>query len=436
MSFAIARHRRLVFSIALVAAACKLLIAATTTGTNDVSHFKDFADAIRHVGPVDVYGLHISHPPYNHPPLTGWLLVGINHLTNLLPFRLLIRSPAIIADVVTSALIFELVRVRRSLRNATIGALLVACSPVLLIISGFHGNTDPVFVMFAILSFYLITRQQSGVLAGMSFAAAISIKLVPIVCLPVLLLIAARAGRRRLMSFAAGAGGLLALTWGPVIARQWAGFDQHVLQYSGYTNPQWGLPEFARLLGVSPHGMDLLTGPGRFALLALSAGIPLLVLWRRPDLDSEAFGLALVLFLLVSTASATQYFAWAAAAAVLVDVGAAVIYNLMAGLLLTIVYDRWNGVRWPFGWDRAYASAYTHREVIVATLVWMTLLAVAVTPLRAKRRDPAMLNPEPASLARRARLRSRSMTLVSRAGPVSAGHEFGAGIVAGGKRQL
>jgi hypothetical protein len=379
----VAQLRRLVLSIALVAAAGKLLIAATTAGTTDVAHFGEFAQAIRRVGPVDVYGLAISRPPYNHPPLTGWLLVATNHLTILLPFRFLIRVPAILADVVTSALIFELVRVR-SLRDATVAALIVACSPVLVIISGYHGNTDPVFVMFAILSFYLLTQKQAGVLAGMSFAAAISIKLVPIVCLPVLLLIAARSGRRRLIGFAAGAGGLLALMWGPVIARQWAGFDQHVLQYSGYSPPQWGLAEFVRLLGGSPHDVNLLTGPGRFAILALTAGVPLLVLWRRSTFTNEAFGLTLVLCLLCSTATATQYLAWAAAAAVLVNVRAGVVYNLAAGTFLTLVYDRWNRVRWPIGWNQAHGSQFTHPEVIMASLVWVTLLAVALTTLHIK----------------------------------------------------
>jgi Dolichyl-phosphate-mannose-protein mannosyltransferase len=376
------RRRLVVLSIAVVVAAFALAIAANTRGTVDVYIFRGFAAVIRHVGPVDIYGQHITGPPYNHPPLTGWLLVLINHLTdNGAGFAFLIRAPAILADIVTSVLVFELVRVRRPLTEATVAGVMVACSPALIIISGFHGNTDPIFVTFTLLSFYLLVNKRSGVLAGISFAAAISTKLVPVVALPLLVLVAARSGRRRLIAFAAGSAALLVPTWGPVLIRHFASFMHNVVEYGGYGNhPRWGLPEFAYAAGVSQHWMNLLLGPGRFAILLACAGVPLLIAWRRPTATTAAFGLTLVMFLLLSTATATQYLVWAVAAGFLINVWAAAVYNIAASILLTIVYDRWNNAL-PWGWDRTRSSPFTHSEIIIAGIVWMTLAAVAIAGL-------------------------------------------------------
>jgi len=197
--------------------------------------------------------VHDLAAPYNHPPLIGWMLVVINDLvSHRFNFPFLIRVPASVADVVTTLLIFELLRVRRSLREATAAALLVACSPVLFIISGFHGNTDPVFVMFTLLSVYLLINRPwpalpwvSSALAGVAFAVAVSVKLVPIVVLPTLLLLAARLGRRQLASFVVGSGAVMLPLWGPVVLRQWQPFRTDVLGYAGIATRQWGPVEFA-----------------------------------------------------------------------------------------------------------------------------------------------------------------------------------------------
>lgn len=370
-------------------AVIKLILAATTGGTNDVYSFEAFANAIRHYGPIDIYGYRVPHgigtfyPPYNHPPLVGWMLVLFNWLTDLgISFRFLIRVPATLADVVTSVLVFELVRSRRPLSEATVAGVMVACSPALIVISGYHGNTDPIFVMLALTSLYLLVNERSGFLAGVAFAAAISIKIVPIVALPVLLLIAARSSRRRLLAFLAGIGALLAVLWGPLIPHQWAPFAENVLAYKGLNFPQWGLLQFARTAGSSPELRSFLRNDGRYLLLMLSAGVPLLVAWRRPAASTSAFGLSLVAVLLLSTSTGGRYVVWAVAAAFLVDVWAGVIYNAAASYFLIVLYSRWNGDKFLWNWDRAISGRWTRGEVIIGGVVWLTLLAVALLGLR------------------------------------------------------
>ncbi|MGH3301749.1 MAG: ArnT family glycosyltransferase [Streptosporangiaceae bacterium] len=364
----------------------KLCVAATTFGTNDVGYWESFAAGVRRAGPINIYALHNLAAPYNHPPLIGWMLVVINYLVShgfTVPF--LIRVPASVADVVTTLLIFEMLRAKRSLREATVAALLVACSPVLFIISGFHGNTDPVFVMFTLLSAYLLINHPwptrpwlASALAGVAFAVAVSVKIVPFVVLPTLLLLAARLGRRQLASFLVGCGAAMLPLWGPVVLRQWQPFRTDVLGYPGIWLRQWGPVEFATAMRFPASVITFIVGPGRFVVVLLSAFLPALLLYWRRDAALPAIGLSLALFLLLSPAFGTQYLTWPLAAAYLIDLRAATAYNLGAGALLAEVYNRWNG---GLPWYRAWATPLHPTEVAALGVVWALLLFVALTSL-------------------------------------------------------
>jgi 4-amino-4-deoxy-L-arabinose transferase-like glycosyltransferase len=381
------RRRRLVVVVALAAAACKLLIAANTLGTNDVFNFYEFAKGVREFGPIGMYGHHMvegrhAFPVYNHPPLIGWMLATINWLTDHtdLSFQFLIRVPASLADIVTTVLVFELVRIRKSLDEATAAAVFVACSPALIIVSGFHGNTDPVFIMFTFLSFYLLFTNRPAFLAGLAFAAAMSVKIVPIVALPVLLLVAVRSGRRRVVQFLVGSAVVFVILWVPVLMHRWTPFTHEVLGFKGYSG-RWGIVEIAKLAGFSTSAVRTLQDSGRTLLLLASAGIPLFVAWRRKEETIPAFGLSFVLVLLLSTGTAGRYLVWAVAAAFLINFWAAAVYDLASGLFLLVVYSRWNGAP-PWGWNSAGATPWTHFEVFMAAIAWCTLLAVAVLGIR------------------------------------------------------
>ncbi len=398
-------------STAAVVLVLKLWVSATTFGTNDVRYWESFAAAVRRVGPINIYGVSggwwtpgrepsILAAPYNHPPLIGWLLIVLNHLARFgFSFPFLIRVPASVADVVTTVLIFEMLRVRRGLRAATAAAILVACSPVLFIISGFHGNTDPVFVMFILLSAYLLINRPwpamawaSAALAGVAFALGLSVKLVPIVVLPTLLLLAAHLGRRQLASFVLGAGLVLFQLWGPVVLWQWHPFRADVLGYAGIGLRQWGPVQFARALHAPASVVTFLPGPGRFLVLAVSALLPALLLCWRRDAALPAIGLSLALFLLLSPAFGTQYLVWPVAAAYFIDFWAATAYNLLAGALLAEVYNRWNG---GLPWDVAKATPLLTTEVWAAGIVWMMLLLVVIVGTRNIARRTGTKRPPP-----------------------------------------
>jgi Glycosyltransferase family 87 len=371
------RYRIALVAIVIVMTMLKLLVAANTFGTSDVGRWMDFAAGVAEAGPVGVYRLHFDSL-YNHPPLIGYMLEVINAATRHgLAFPLAIRIPAISADAVTPFIVLELLRKRRTLLESFAAAASVAVSPVLFVISGFHGNTDPVFIMFSLLSVYLLVERRAPALAGISIAIALGVKIVPIVIVPTLLAFTVLAGWRYVLRFGLASGALLAATWVPVVLRVWQPFRDHVLGYTG-GRWQWGLVQLVKWAG-NPAWVIWLRGPGRFLVGLVVAGLPAaLVLWR-PRRVVEASALALTGLLVLSPAGATQYLVWAVAPAYLLSFWGGTAYNLIAGCLLIEVYTRWSG---RFPWYYARGSFFTGGEVIAAFAVWGALLMVVVAGIR------------------------------------------------------
>ncbi len=374
----IGRARCVVLVCALTSTVVKLRLAATTAGTNDIIHWRDFAAGVHGLGPIDIYSTHFL-TPYNHPPLIGWFLVAVNAIASHGPSaRFLLRVPASLADVVTTVLVFELVRLRRSLTEATAAAAILSVSPILITVSGFHGNTDPVFVMFIVLSAYLVMRDRPF-WAGVSGAIAISIKLVPVVSIPVIAVVLYR-DRRRLIAATVGFFATLLPLWGPVVFRQWTGFKRNVLDYNGMEprETKWGIVDLARHLH-NARLVDVMVGPGRFVALGISALVPALLVRKRPDALAEGLGLSLALFLLLTTTFGTQYLAWAAAAVLILDVWGGAAYNATAGVLIVVTYTHWtNG----FPWNQAFAVPFNRSEEHLGWLAWTVLLACVVLGIR------------------------------------------------------
>jgi hypothetical protein len=380
----VGRARLVVTSVAAVVTVLKLEVAARTFGTNDVGYWGAFAQAVRDVGPIDIYGHALPRLPvaYNHGPLAGWLLAAINWVLDhdVLSFPFLIRVPACLADFVTVLLVFELVRLARPPRQAAVAAVLVACSPVLFVVSGFHGNTDPVFVMFSLLSVYLLVVRRWAFAAGVAFGIALSVKLVPVVLVPVLLVVLVRLGGRRVAAFAGGGAAVFLVLWVPVLVSRWEGFREQVLAYSGGVLREWGLPQFLTWVDL-PGAGDWLAGPGRFGILLVSGVAAAAVAWRRPDAVVPAAGLSLVLFLLLSPAFGMQYLAWPLAAAYLIDTAAATVYNVVASVFVVVVYSHWSDA-YPWHWYTAWAVPFTSGQLVLMVLTWVALAAVGLTGLR------------------------------------------------------
>lgn len=389
--------RRLVLVVSAAILAIKLWFAASTMGTTDAFYWTAFADAGREVGPVRIYSFFNDDFPdgspdggeilYNHPPLIGYWLWFLNGLESFGPsIRFLVRATASVADLVTTLVIFEMIRRRQELPVATASALLVAMSPILLVISGFHANTDPVFVMLVILAAYLLVDRNAPIGAGVALGLAFGVKIVPVVVVPLFLVWALGAGWRVLLRFVGAAGLVVLLTWLPPLVQEWDRMMRNVIGYAGISVRQWGLQQIVAWLGDPGWATALMTGPWRYAALLIGAGVPAWLVWRRRAALPAALGIALGLLLTLSPAFGHQYLVWPAAAVFFLSLIGGALYNLTAGLLLVVVYTRWSG---GFPWDAAWGSPMTPTEVFLAFGVWALLLAVVVRGVVAQARQPA-----------------------------------------------
>ncbi len=378
-AFTSGEARRVVLLIGLCAFLAKLLISMRTYGTQDIHTWAGFAQGVSQRGPVGIYGINfgrLNGTVYNHPPLVGYYLEVVNKLSQWgVPLRVTIRALASAADVISSLLVFEILRRRSSLLRSSISGLAVAASPVLFLISGYHGNTDPLFVMLVILGSFLIIDTRMAFAGGVALGLAIGVKLVPIVVLPTIAVYLVKHRRDLLVRAAAGFGTVFAVTWVPAILGEWDGLKRNVLGYSGINDRPWGLVGFADDLGWS-WASQFMIGPGKYLVLLLCALIPATLAWRRPKLIMESVAMSMVAFLILSPAFGVQYLAWPVALAYLLDFWSATLYNVIGGFFLYQVYDHWNGdLPW---FQMAKGQPLTTDQVALAAFLWAVLIAILI----------------------------------------------------------
>lgn len=133
----------------------------------------------------------------NYPPLGMMLFTGVGHVyeTVFSPgfdrfapvFRVLIKLPAILADIVTALLLFFLLASAVSRRAGFIGAGVYALHPAVIYDSAVWGQVDSIFTLFIVASLLALTRQR-WLLTGALAALAVLFKLQAIIVTPVLLL--------------------------------------------------------------------------------------------------------------------------------------------------------------------------------------------------------------------------------------------------------
>jgi Glycosyltransferase family 87 len=306
-----------VVAAALVAVALKLCIALNTEGTNDVVFFHQFAHDLTQHGLEWTYR---HRPKFNHPPLVSYFLRGIYSLGAVpalqesgLTFPFLLRLPGIIADFVVVLL---MLRLRKRWALPTWSLLLLALSPVSIMVSGFHGNTDPVLVLFVALAAYLCVRNQPAS-CGVVLALSCGIKIVPALLLPAFFWFwySRQKTMRFLFPFIVT---VIAISIQPLLSFPLP-FARNVLAYGSYWG-LWGITYWMRLTGWSQFvvidypNVPLAENIVSNALKLIIITAALMIAWRRRNMDSRGlFGsIAYVwlFFFAFSPGVGPQYLVW------------------------------------------------------------------------------------------------------------------------------
>lgn len=207
--------RRLVL-VALAAFLLKTAIALSTYGSTDALIFEADLAKVGQDGGVALYrdGIRTrwcgqagqrACPPFIHPPFIIHALQWWGALSRIsgLPLRFWLRFTYAAADLGSLALLMCMLRSWRRDPQMRVALILFAASPISILVSGFHGNTDPILIFFVLLSICLIESQRPAWLAGVALGMAVSIKILPVLLAPAALL--SLPGTRRKIEFCAGA---------------------------------------------------------------------------------------------------------------------------------------------------------------------------------------------------------------------------------------
>ncbi|MFG3506433.1 glycosyltransferase 87 family protein [Streptomyces sp. NPDC047821] len=401
LSWDVRKARIVVIAVAAVAFVSKVALAANTRGPADVRFFWGFARAIARTDPVRIYAEQMPWlPVYNHPPLASWMLLGLEWLAQQgVPWRPLIRFPACLADFVTVLLVFAIVRRRAArLGTAVWCAVGAALCPVLVATSGYHGNTDSVAVMFAFAAAYLLVDRGRPVAAGLATVLCFSVKLIPVVAVPLLFATAWRAGGRPvLLRFTAGFTALFLTLWGPVVATVPGGLKANVLEYAGGNFSFWGIVRFARWADVPERYVSLLRGDGHFLIVAAIMAVGVWLVWRRPADAPRAVAVTLGSLLLLSTASGVQYLAWPAAGLFVVGLWQGLAYGTVVGAVAASVYSGQRPVHWTDTEMAFGALGWVVLALCIASAVHRALAPATPRP-PARPAPPAPHAPAPAAV--------------------------------------
>ena len=365
--------------IAIVAAAAtafavKLLLALKTYGTNDVYSYERFGVWSRYFG-ADLYTI---APDLNHPPSMLHILrflLWISARTHL-PFHFWIRFPCILADVGSLWLICRILATRLAERSVFIAILVIAIAPIHILISGFHGNTDPVMIFFVVLAVWLVDHRDNALVGGLAFGAALCIKVAPVILLPVLFF--SLNGMRKRIAFFTATAALILITWSPFLFQQPAAVFHQVFGYKS-SYGLWGFSWlFRQLANHWPATQWINNTFSRFGTpivmaLVLALSIVMNCMERRPSLYTQ-IGMIFLFFFTATSGFGVQYLAWLTPW--IAELGALPVawFVLTGSVFLLVVYNYWTlGMPWYLAIAYPWA-AHQYFQV----LCWMSVVVLAV----------------------------------------------------------
>lgn len=323
---------RLLWPAATLAFCLKLLLAAWTAGSNDTRTWEHDWILLRTDGFAELYrsGVQYASPAgrlsqrqvFVHPPavLHGLRMLGALQETSGWPLRFWLRAMCALADLGTLLLL------RRVFRDRKSALLLFAVAPVSILISGFHGNTDPL-MMFSLVAAICSAERGHVVVSALAFGAACSVKLVPLIFAPAILLHwSGLSTRVRWAATSLTVWVALAL---PYVAQEPGLMLRTMFGYGGASG-LWGISLLSTLAGADRYYLPA----AKWIAVLTAAAWPLLVKRR---LFARA-GLIAFSFILLSPAFGLQYLAWTIPWTVVLPRRWMILYMTVTGSFALAVY--------------------------------------------------------------------------------------------------
>lgn len=363
------RRRAILIAAAAIAFIVKLVLALKTYGTNDVYTYERFGLWSRYLG-AELYQI---APDLNHPPSMLHFLSGLIRIADFthVPFQFWLRFCGIVADVGTLWLVWRIVGERMAL-------ILIAIAPMQIIISGFHGNTDPVMIFFVVLAVWLAGYRDRVVAGGAAFGLAFCIKIAPVIAVPVLFF--ALPDLRKRIAFFVTAAVVALIPWSNYLLDD----PKTVLhQVFGYKSSYglWGVSWLLRQLAVqcpSFVGANVFFSRYGSLFVLLAVGLLSIAMQRmrnKPPLYTQ-MAMVFLFFFSFTSGFATQYLVWLTPWVAGLGAVPVALFVVTGSVFLLVVYNYWNlGMPWYLAIAYPWNTHQLFQFVCWASVVLLTYVA-------------------------------------------------------------
>jgi hypothetical protein len=378
--------RRQLALLALVSVSIKITLILTTNGTMDALMWDTSAAKIRAEGGASVYRTNVPLFPggvfayvslFNHPPFMVHVLNlfgGVAESTGT-RVRDWIRIGCTLADAGALIVVSRIAAKILGLRGFWPIAL-VALSPVQLLISGFHTNTDPIMMLLVVSAIYFIEVRRAEIPGGLCLGAALCIKVVPVLLLPAMVAwLPQWRIRARFVVSAAGLWLLASMPWILEVPRE---IIRNVFGY-GSMYGWWGISGILHALRGQLPWLDASFSAAGSYVVAGAAAILGVVLARRSTLPLFCqCGLVMFVFVFFTPGFGVQYLSWLTPWLLVLPTLFGVLHAGAAGSFLALLYVDWQGGTARSLADRLALGHLTGLLEATKAAAWLSTLAAAI----------------------------------------------------------
>jgi hypothetical protein len=381
------RWKAAIVSAAVFAFLCKILLAWNTFGSNDNYTFERFSFWSRLLGA----GAYRANNDFQHPPSMIHLLRLFGWLTDTtgIFFPFWMRLPAIFADAASVWLLWRILAPQLHKSSVRWAMLLVALSPILILTTGFHGNSDAEMIFFVLLSVWLTDTGAGDWAAGAALGAAMSVKILPLILIPVMFF--HRNGYRRRIVFLCSLGAAIIVAWSPYVFED-PGYILHkVIGYrSSYGD--WGLAWLFVLAAKHSPKWQSLNGFfqsfGAYPVLAVVGALSFWISRPVPNRNSATaplfskVGAVLFVFMALASGFGVQYLAWLVPWTAGLGLAPTALFLGTGGVFLFVTYNYWAG---PIPWylaDVEYQRRFWGHLGYPGLVCWFSVLLLAWLAIR------------------------------------------------------
>jgi hypothetical protein len=363
----------------------RVVLAALSIGCDDADIW------FQHARVIAAHGIRFAyenpHPvtfQYNHPPLIGYwsAFAFIASRADLYRFSLWMKVPGLLVEILSAALIYRIWSRRRSAKGALAFAAYGLSLPLILV-SGYHCNTDCAYAGLTLLAVYLMQDKKWPFWSGVALAAALNVKLMPLILVPPLL--SQCRSRRDLLHFGGGLA-VAIVPFAPFLITSARVMYVNMVAY-GSLQIDWGINAFLNYARAT-HPFALyaakVRGPflssGRYLILISITALSALAAIRRRPLGYEIGALAWTIFLVLTPGYGVQYAVCALPLLFAVDIRAAAVYSLNVGIMLLTIYTKQMHFTFPLHTMVQYFPC-PPVGVLFGVLAWGSLVGFAFNNL-------------------------------------------------------